>query len=33
LRHEHYMLDRAQHEHDLSRRWAALSKNMIDGSR
>lgn len=33
LRHEQYMLDRAQYEHDLSRRWAALSRTMIDGSR
>jgi hypothetical protein len=31
--HEQYMLDRAQYEHDLSRRWAALSRTMIDGSR
>jgi hypothetical protein len=33
LRHEQYMLDRAEVEHDLSRRWAALSRTMIDGSR
>jgi hypothetical protein len=33
LRHEQYMLDRAEYEHDLSRRWAALSRTMIDGSR
>ncbi len=33
LLHEQYMLDRAQYEHDLSRRWIALSKTMIDGSR
>jgi hypothetical protein len=33
LRHEQYMMDRAEQEHDLSRRWAALSRTMIDGSR
>jgi hypothetical protein len=29
LRHEQMMLDRAEHERDLARRWAALSKAML----
>jgi hypothetical protein len=33
LRHEQYILDRAQYEADLARRWAALSKAMVQGSR
>jgi hypothetical protein len=32
LRHEQYMLDRADHDRDLAKRWAALSKAMVDGS-
>ena len=31
--HEQYMLDRAEHDRDMARRWAALSKAMIEGSR
>ncbi len=33
LRHEHYMLDRAERDRDLAKRWAALSKVMVEGSR
>ncbi len=32
LRHEHYMLERADRDRDLAKRWAALSKAMVDGS-
>lgn len=32
MRHEQYMLDRAKHEADVGRRWAALSKALVDGS-
>lgn len=32
-RHEQIMLDRADYERDLARRWAALSKTLIEGSR
>jgi hypothetical protein len=31
--HEQMMLDRARHERDLSRRWAALSSALLQGSR
>jgi hypothetical protein len=33
LRHEQYMLDRAESDRDLARRWAGLSKSVISGSR
>jgi hypothetical protein len=33
LRHEQYMLDRAEYDRDLARRWAGFSKTMISGSR
>lgn len=32
-RHEHIMLERAEYERDLARRWAALSKALVQGSR
>ncbi|MDH5674262.1 MAG: hypothetical protein OEZ06_19065 [Myxococcales bacterium] len=32
-RHEQMMLERARHERDLARRWGALSKALIHGSR
>jgi hypothetical protein len=32
-RHEHIMLERADYERDLARRWAALSKALVQGSR
>jgi hypothetical protein len=32
-RHETIMLERAEYERDLARRWAALSKSLIEGSR
>jgi hypothetical protein len=32
-RHELYMLERAERDKDLARRWIALAKVMIDGSR
>jgi hypothetical protein len=32
-RHEQYMLDRAERDKDLARRWIALAKVMVDGSR
>jgi hypothetical protein len=32
-RHEVYMLERAERDRDLARRWIALSKVMLDGSR
>lgn len=32
MRHEQYMIDRAKHEADVGRRWAALSKALVDGS-
>lgn len=32
-RHEQMMLQRAKHERDLARRWAALSKALVQGSR
>jgi hypothetical protein len=32
-RHEQYMLDRAQRDKDLARRWIALAKVMVEGSR
>ncbi|HKU37271.1 MAG TPA: hypothetical protein VJR89_03970 [Polyangiales bacterium] len=32
-RHEQYMLERADRDRDLARRWIALAKVMIDGSR
>jgi hypothetical protein len=31
--HEQYILERADYESDLARRWAALSKTMVQGSR
>jgi hypothetical protein len=31
-RHEQIMLERADYERDLARRWAALSKTLLDGS-
>jgi hypothetical protein len=31
--HEHMMLERAGYERDLARKWAALSKNLVEGSR
>ncbi|MBN1654111.1 MAG: hypothetical protein JXA30_10070 [Deltaproteobacteria bacterium] len=32
MRHEQYILDRADYDSDLARRWAALSKHMVQGS-
>jgi hypothetical protein len=32
-RHEQIMLERAEYERDLARRWAALSKTLLHGSR
>jgi PIN domain nuclease of toxin-antitoxin system len=32
-RHEQYMLERAERDKDLARRWIALAKVMVDGSR
>ena len=32
-RHEQMMLDRAEYERDLARRWATLSKTLVQGSR
>jgi hypothetical protein len=32
-RHEKYMLERAERDRDLARRWIALAKVMVDGSR
>jgi regulator of protease activity HflC (stomatin/prohibitin superfamily) len=32
-RHEQYMLDRAERDKDLARRWIALAKVMVEGSR
>jgi len=32
-RHEQYMLDRAERDKDMARRWIALSKVMVEGSR
>jgi hypothetical protein len=32
-RHEHYMLERAERDRDLARRWIALAKVMVEGSR
>jgi hypothetical protein len=32
-RHEHIMLERVDYERDLARRWAALSKALVQGSR
>lgn len=32
-RHEQFMLERAGYERDLARRWAALSKTLVQGSR
>jgi hypothetical protein len=32
-RHEQYMFERAQRDKDLARRWIALAKVMVDGSR
>ncbi len=32
-RHEQIMLERADYERDLARRWAALSKTLVQGSR
>ena len=32
-RHEQIMLERAEYERDLARRWAALSKTLVQGSR
>jgi len=32
-RHEQMMLDRADYERDLARRWATLSKTLVQGSR
>jgi hypothetical protein len=32
MRHEQYMIERAKHEIDVGRRWAALSKALVDGS-
>jgi hypothetical protein len=32
-KHEHIMLERADHERDRARRWAALSKTLLEGSR
>lgn len=31
--HERMMLERAGYERDLARKWAALSKNLVEGSR
>ena len=33
LRHEQYMLDRAERDRDLAKRWLALARVMVDGSR
>jgi hypothetical protein len=33
LQREQYIVDRANYEADLARRWAALSKTMVQGSR
>jgi hypothetical protein len=32
-RHEQIMIERAEYERDLARRWAALSKTLVQGSR
>jgi len=32
-KHEQIMLERADHERDRARRWAALSKTILEGSR
>ena len=32
-KHEQIMLDRAEHERDRARRWAALCKTLLEGSR
>jgi hypothetical protein len=32
-RHEKYMLDRAERDRDMARRWIALAKVMVEGSR
>lgn len=32
-RHEQYMLERAERDRDLARRWITLAKVMVDGSR
>jgi hypothetical protein len=32
-RHEQIMLERAAHERELARKWAALSKTLVEGSR
>ena len=32
-KHEHIMLERADHERDRARRWAALCKHLLEGSR
>jgi hypothetical protein len=32
-RHERMMLERADYERDLARRWATLSKTLVQGSR
>ena len=32
-RHEHYMLERAERDRDLARRWLALARVMVEGSR
>lgn len=33
LRHEQIMIERAGHERELARKWAALSKTLVEGSR
>lgn len=33
MRHEHFMLERANYDTELARRWSALSKTMVQGSR
>jgi hypothetical protein len=32
-RHEQIMLERAGYERELARKWAALSKTLVEGSR
>jgi hypothetical protein len=32
-RHEHYMLERSERDKDQSRRWSALARVLVDGSR
>jgi hypothetical protein len=32
-RHEHYMLERSERDSDQARRWSALARVLVDGSR